>query len=331
MIGRQTVKQRIRDTARTLKDVDRGATVRRAQSRQKAQGKYDDAWRRTQYRYQHDRDALLAERSRPCSFCDQELPPQVIAHPTNGGVFVVERERCGCDGERLHLALEADRQAEAERQFEAAEWLRALSRAGLVGWLVEATFDSYHCKTDAQRQCKHTTRQFCDAFLQGQLEERPWLVLFGAYGAGKTHLAAAVIHEAMTAGWRSCYFRPWSAYLERLKNSFAKDAQERTATITRELAAGRLVVIDDLDSDKARRTSSGFAEAELFNALNARYLEGLPTILTFNRPLLELADQIGPALVDRIMGYQFAAVEFRGESHRSGLTLDVPAVAQRRR
>jgi len=155
-----------------------------------------------------------------------------------------------------------------------------------------------------------------------------WLILHGGYGTGKSHLAAAVIREAMEADVPQAYFRVWTEYLKRLQASWDDNAREHTSDIERELASGRLVVIDDID----KRRPTAWTREVLFTALNRRYNARLPTVLTFNYGpddvdrnapgRLALEEYLGRATLDRLLEVSIM-VEFAGPSYRSGVELGV--------
>ena len=241
---------------------------------------------------------------------------------------------CECAGAQHAVIAEekmsAEREAGTRRDRRAAQLVRALAQAGLTGWLASATFETFKRRANwsGAVNCAVKVRRFVDAVLTGQVGDRPWLILHGRYGTGKTHLAAAAIREAIEYGWRDVYFRPWVQYLKRLQASWDRqDNEERTSDIVAELQRGKLVAIDDLDKKEPR---SGWAPEELFTVLNYRYNAKLPTILTFNcapgeadpdvpgRLLLER--YMSRAIVDRVIGARFDAIDFDGPSYRSGVT-----------
>lgn len=305
--------------------------------------KYKNAWDELQWRYEHEREALLAEFTVVCPHCGRVLEPLVydrpavrarpaveegkpgVLPPVSGGVTIRRRERCGCPQEAVAEQADAEQVEQARQALKERQWAQELQRAGLVGKLARATLENYVATTEAQKRQRAIAHQYATALIAGDLGDQPWLIFYGPYGLGKTHLAAAVLHEAMRARWRNCYFRPWAEYLRRLMNSFEKDAEERTGDITNELARGRLVVIDDLDSKQPSK--SGFAESELFTVLNGRYNDRAPTILTFNRTPDEMVPWLGAAVVDRLIEVQFQIVQFKGQSYRSEMQWTLEGVA----
>jgi len=325
----QPTQQRIRDAAQQLADIRRGESRRRAQAREEAGKKYADADKEIQRRWANDRDALLAEYTRTCPFCGEVLEPLVHtrdARPPIGRsiaaiperVTIHQRQRCGCERERIELErLEAEAKQE-NAFFDALQWSTRLSKAGLVGWLASATFDAYRLENHSHEIQHGIARQYCDMLLAGTLGDRPWLLFYGPFGTGKTHLAAAIIHDALRAGTDRCYLRVWPNWVEQLTSSF-EDRDVSTSALLRELQQGKLLVLDDID--KQHPTKGGWVEEKLYTALGERFNRRLPTILIFNRSPEEMAPWLGKAIVDRLFDVLFQVVEFNGRSHRSALDM----------
>jgi DNA replication protein DnaC len=269
------------------------------------------------------------ELDRRCPYCDALMIPTRHPHPFKDRDTYVFGDVCGCAGETA-----ADATAEAERiiqeRAEQASFQRLrLEKAGLVGKLAEASFETFHPRTDwpGAEDAKVRAQAYLQAFLDNRLGDKPFLILYGQWGAGKTHLAAAVLHKAMEAN-RRAYFRVWPDYLQRLQNSWGNrdnpDA-EQEQDIIKELQKGDIVCIDDLD----KRKPTDWVKGVLFPALNHRYTHNLATIVTLNfspedkdplaggRSLWEL--YLGTATLDRLMGDAFDMIHFDGPSHRSGV------------
>jgi len=236
---------------------------------------------------------------------------------------LVTPDRCGCDKERQYLATQARK---IEQQAREQDWRDRLERAGLTGWLANATFDKYQPRADwaDTMHAKGRVQGYAYALTNGGLD-RPFLILHGGYGTGKSHLAAAVVYAVLEAGWSHVFFRVWPEYLDRIKASWDRDGGETEEDIARELQTGRLVVIDDLD----KQPPTDWAKKVLYTAINHRYNAGLATILTFNygpedidpnANRLALVEYLGEAVLDRIIGSAFDVIEFSGPSYRSKVT-----------
>lgn len=207
-----------------------------------------------------------------------------------------------------------------------------------MGWLSEATFASYSARDDwagAQDVWQRTftyTKAIC-----GGNREKPFLLLCGQVGNGKSHLAASAIHYFLDKEWKRCYFRVWPDYLARIQATFNR-AEDQPGSLLRgetqaeteeeivaELQGGEIIVIDDLD----KRKPSDWVRGVLFSVLNHRYNKALPTILTLNygpgdvdpkaRGRLILEEYMGRAVLDRVIGGAYDVIEFDGPSYRSGI------------
>lgn len=274
-------------------------------------------------------EATAKEFHRHCQWCEKLLVPEIREFLISRRVHLhpVFPSLCGCEGERDALMAEEARIGRAREEAEVRHWIETLEKAGLIGWLSRATFDSYLPREDWPRamDCKATVQRYLRDVLSGNLGEKPWLILHGAYGTGKSHLAAAVVRECLASGIGRCYFRVWPEYLRRLLNSFdRRDNEERTSDIINELQRGRVIVIDDVD--KRQPSKSGWTTDELYTVLNRRYNERAPTILTFNHAPDEIDSQapghlvferyMGRAILDRIVGATYDVVNFDGSSYR---------------
>lgn len=278
-------------------------------------------------------EAVAEALDRRCPWCLRLLEP-TISEGLNGDLLFVWPDYCGCAQEQANLALEKREAEQAAREWERLRWAEALNRSGMVGWLASATFESYEPREDwvGANVCKAGVMDYANALFGDAVNGKPWLILHGSYGTGKSHLAAAVIHEALRKGRRQCYFRVWPQYLKRLQKSWNhREGDEVTSDIVEELQQGTIIVIDDLDKKQPSR--SGWAEDELFAVLNYRYNRALPTILTFNHSpddpyvtpdgqttsATALEAYLGRATLDRISQLAFDVIQFQGPSYRSSI------------
>lgn len=197
------------------------------------------------------------------------------------------------------------------------------SRAGLIGRLLECTFASFLPRPSCPQAdtWRERVMTYCKALLEEKIRGRPWLVLHGDFGTGKTHLAVAVLRTMIDTGWREVYFRSWPVFLRRIEATFDPNYKNVKKPISRtqiieELASGSLVGLDDLD----KRRPTAFSLDMAYEPLNTRYLKNLPTIMCFNsNPSSgEVEAFIGPAIADRILESAFDIIEFRGPSFRLG-------------
>lgn len=187
---------------------------------------------------------------------------------------------------------------EAELQARAQRRLYSLSR---LEDLRQLTFQTFKPQGrvgigDGER------RSLEEAFQRSQhYAARPqgWLLLQGGFGVGKTHLAAAVANAAVTAGLPTLFLTV-PDLLDSLRAAYsAEDTSfEERFDQVRQAA---LLVLDDLGTQNATE----WAREKLFQILNYRYINRLPTLVTTNLALEQIEPRIrsrlsDPELVDRV-------------------------------
>lgn len=106
--------------------------------------------------------------------------------------------------------------------------------------------------------------------------------LQGDVGRGKTHLACAIFNNYLGQG--DIRFIVVDDLIRKIKESF--DDTNALFRVVRYMEAD-LLILDDLGAEK----TTEFVEGELYNIINHRYNNKLPTIITSNIPWNELPDK----------------------------------------
>ena len=120
--------------------------------------------------------------------------------------------------------------------------------------------------------------------------------LAGAYGNGKSHLAAAVIRALAEKGiWAS--YQPVAALLKRVRATFSGSG-ETEEQILDLLQNVKCLALDDVGAQK----QTAWAEEFLFTVVDHRYRRRLPTIVTTNCTTEQsLTEALGGRVVDRLV------------------------------
>jgi DNA replication protein DnaC len=103
-----------------------------------------------------------------------------------------------------------------------------------------------------------------------------WLVLLGSSYCGKTHLAAAVGHYRMGMGGQAI-MTDISVLLDYLKQTFRPNADVSFDRRFYEIRTAPLLILDGF---KESNMNSAWAEDKLYQILNYRYYDNLPTVIT---------------------------------------------------
>lgn len=142
-----------------------------------------------------------------------------------------------------------------------------------------------------------------------------WLVLHGTPGTGKSHLCAAIVNH-LQAQARPVIFVTMPQLAASLKRLFDEEiaaAEGETYYQRKDVyARAPVLIVDDIGAG----TWSDFDARVLFDILDPRYTNKLPTVLVSNLDMTN-ADLFDPRLVDRWTDKRFSTViHMRAKSYR---------------
>ena len=169
--------------------------------------------------------------------------------------------------------------------------LFAMSHLDKLGHLTFETFKPHGRMGTGPRQARSIESAYNFA---RQFAENPsgWLLLMGGYGCGKTHLAAAIANYCVEKGI-STLFLTVPDLLDNLR--FAYDSPEGGFEKRFEqIRSVPLLILDDFGTQNA----TPWAQEKLFQILNFRYINRLPTVITTNLTLEEIEPRLRSRLQD---------------------------------
>lgn len=139
---------------------------------------------------------------------------------------------------------------------------------------------------DSLREAYKLAREFAD-------EPYLWLVLIGATGCGKTHLAAAIANQQIARG-KPAYFVVVPDLLDHLRSAYGPDSKIPYDELFETIRTAPLLILDDLGA----HSSTAWAEEKLYQLVNHRYNHRLATVVTTNLPLDALDERLASRLAD---------------------------------
>ncbi len=140
------------------------------------------------------------------------------------------------------------------------------------------------------------------------------LYFCGDVGAGKTHLAVAVMNELIQRRRVPSLFVTVPELLDNLRGAYndpGRDLDEWMAAVKN----ADFLVLDDLGSERPTE----WVQERIFVIVNHRYREALPTVFTSNIGPKDLAKQLGERTASRIIAMCKEGIELEGQDYRKSV------------
>jgi DNA replication protein DnaC len=191
-----------------------------------------------------------------------------------------------------------------------------LRRASSLGLLSRMTFENF--SVNGFRP--HEEQSLKQAFRRArEFAEHPegWLILLGAYGCGKTHLAAAIANHCLERGHPSL-FVVVPDLLDHLRSTYSPGSAVSYDERFESILEAPLLILDDLGTQQA----TPWAQEKLYQLFNYRYNARLPTVITSNRMLEEMDPRLRSRMTDPELCqiYRMVTRDFRGSGHGDQLS-----------
>ena len=166
------------------------------------------------------------------------------------------------------------------------------------------------------RRCVADARAFAEA-------PDGWLVLCGASGCGKTHIAAAVVSRLLERG-EPALFVVVPDLLDHLRSAYRPDAEVGYDELFERVRNAPVLVLDDLGT----QSPTPWAQEKLFQLVNHRFNSRLPTVVTTNTLPEALDERLRTRLTDAGLARVYALEAKRASGTREIDALDRPLIRE---
>lgn len=198
-----------------------------------------------------------------------------LDHPDRGRAFP-----CDCTAR--------ERRERRHGQLRDESGLRALSRM---------TFESFEFR-EGDIPEEHSKNLFDVWDAVRAYAEKPWpqgwLLLYGTYGCGKTHLAAAAVNHRIAVLDRPAMFVVVPDFLDYLRSTFNPNGGTGFDDYFHRVKSIEFLVLDDLGAEN----TTPWVTETLFQLVNYRYNNELPTIFTSNAKVDGVEDRVRSRMLD---------------------------------
>lgn len=226
-----------------------------------------------------------------------------------------EREIIWFDGKPKKVPVMCKCRAEEERlkkeQMQKEEEMRSIQRAKVSSMMDDtfrtACFANYQIRNGNERHLK-VAKKYCIEFSK-MYERNQGLLFWGTVGTGKSYTAACIANYLLEAN-TSVVMTSFVRILQEIQGF----DREREETFTNKLNSVKLLIIDDLGTER----STDYALEKVYGIIDNRYRAKKPLILTTNLTLQQMQEATDiryARIYDRIFEMCYP-MEFSGVSWR---------------
>jgi len=138
------------------------------------------------------------------------------------------------------------------------------------------TFENFDPRPDLVGEPRQLFLKAIQAAREYADHAQGWFVLLGEFGAGKTHLAAAIANHRAKLG-KPVIFVTYQDLSDLFRTTGHRETDERNARLAQQVRQAEFLVLDDVS---ALVGTAGYFREKFFQVFNYRFDAQLPTVLT---------------------------------------------------
>ena len=238
-------------------------------------------------------------------YCDKHpfrRGSEIIPNPVKFVEFKGKAFCPRCEKEKRDRKLEQEIQSWHKVELENRAYNTLADRSIIEDQtLIDARLGNYDVSEPEETENKRIAEECLKRFSEGEVFN---LILQGNQGAGKSHLAYAVLHELNEQRKGSCLFISINAMMRKIKDSFNNKESKFTEDYFIDLISKvDFLALDDLGAETgaidSERRATDFTQRVLYAATSAR--QSKVTILTTNLASKTLYTMYDKKLISRLL------------------------------
>ncbi len=159
---------------------------------------------------------------------------------------------------------------------------------------LNSTFNNWD-KSKGNQKIFNITSKYAQGWRKMK-SENIGLLLYGNAGNGKTYATCCIANYLMSREVPviACGI---NAILQRIQSTYNSYGKEGESNIIRSFTNADLLIIDDLGVEQ----STEWAITRIYNIIDSRYRNNLPTVITTNLELVDIEKKYGKRTYDRLL------------------------------
>lgn len=224
-----------------------------------------------------------------------------------GGKYLIHSTCSKCVNERdAYIESEIEKRT---REAKAKENEDKILNCGVSKRNLHKTFDAYIASTPEQTKAKALYKGFADSVCNDATAKS--LIVCGSVGTGKTHLASSAVNQIVNNG-KICKLVKIIDLIRQFKSTWSKDSDSTEEGFLDYYTKIPALIIDEVGVQFGSDTEKMI----IFDIIDGRYNNMLPTALISNLALPDVRELIGERAIDRMREDGGVVVAMSWESHR---------------